>query len=251
MSPFRGLLPTFERPLAPPTFINIRPEGSRLGRKIGILVAGAFMLGIALAQFDNSPTLEATAMTASPAPPAMALAEAAAPVQSLPVAKPAVEKPRKAAQVVCEQKASVRRECADMRAAKEAKLLPLPVQTAVAAPARPGAEAVAQPKPETVPSIAAQAMAAVTPTPAEAAPATPARAAARQKPKKPRVPADDPVVERLVHVYDQIGADGRRVPVYRRASGGYETGTIVDDEYRPSRRVNLEPQRGARYFGLQ
>ena len=53
-------------------------------------------------------------------------------------------------------------------------------------------------------------------------------------------------VERLVKVYEQVMPDGRRVPVYRRAgSGGYETGTIVDGEYRPARRAE------ARFFGLQ
>jgi hypothetical protein len=55
-------------------------------------------------------------------------------------------------------------------------------------------------------------------------------------------------VERLVKVYEQVMPDGRRVPVYRRSgSGGYETGTIVDGEYRPARRAEA----GARFFGLQ
>jgi hypothetical protein len=69
-------------------------------------------------------------------------------------------------------------------------------------------------------------------------------------------------MERLVRVYDQVLPDGRRVPVYRRVgSGTYETGMIIDGEYRssrriidgeyrPSRRANLDPPTG-RYFGLQ
>jgi hypothetical protein len=41
--------------------------------------------------------------------------------------------------------------------------------------------------------------------------------------------------------------DGRRVSVYRRSNGSYEVGSIVDGEYRPTRRTEA----GARYFGLQ
>jgi hypothetical protein len=197
-----------------------------------------------------------TEATATAAGPVAVPIRAAAPVVAAPAVTPAVEKPRKVTQVLCGQKTSARRECADIRALKEAKLAPqpAPVETAAAvvAPERPGAvEPAAVSEPQTVPAtsaIAAEAMAAV--MPADAA-SPPARTAARQKPKKARVPADDPPVERLVHVYDQVTSDGRRVPVYRRANGGYETGTIIDDEYRPSRRVNLEPARGTHYFGLQ
>jgi hypothetical protein len=255
MFPFRSIFPSFERPVPPPRYLNIRPEGRGIGRKIGALMAGCLAVGIALAQFDGAPPAEGTAL---PVMGSAATAQFAAPAEAMLAATPAIEKPRKITPVVCGQKASVRRDCADIRAAREAKLAPqliLPETSAtVLAPARPGAaaEQIATLRPET-PAVdtvlAAEAMAAATPAAAPASP--PARAAARQKPKKVRVPADDPPVERLVHIYDQIAPDGRRVPVYRRNDGGYETGTIVGDEYRASRRVNLEPPRGQRYFGLQ
>jgi hypothetical protein len=65
--------------------------------------------------------------------------------------------------------------------------------------------------------------------------------------KKTRYP-DDLLVERLVRVYDQILPDGRIVSVYRRASGGYESGSITYGEYRRAAAVPLERPR---YFGLQ
>jgi hypothetical protein len=92
----------------------------------------------------------------------------------------------------------------------------------------------------------------------EAPAAQPQKTAAAPKAKRQRsVPDDveryvrDAPVERLVKVYEQVMPDGKRVPVYRRVgSGAYETGVIVDGEYRPARRANLDPPSG-RFFGLQ
>jgi hypothetical protein len=257
MFPFRSLFPSFERPVPPPRYLNIRPEGRGIGRKIGALMAGCLAFGIALAQFDGAPPVEGAV------PPAAALAAPAqvtAPSEAT-LATPAVGKPRKITQVACGQKASVRRDCADIRAAREAKLAPqlasaTETSATALAPARPGAaaEQIARLGPETLPAntaLAVEAMAAATPAAASLSASPPVRAAARQKTRKARVSADEPPVERLVHIYDQVAPDGRRVPVYRRNDGGYETGTVVGDEYRPSRRVTLEPLRGQRYFGLQ
>ena len=89
--------------------------------------------------------------------------------------------------------------------------------------------------------------------PAEVPAAKPQRNAARKAKQRNQDQRnqDNAPTERLVRVYDQVLPDGRRVPVYRRVgSGGLETGTIVDGEYRPTRRANLEPP-GGRLFGLQ
>lgn len=106
----------------------------------------------------------------------------------------------------------------------------------------------------------AQRVSAVTPpeTPAvtqpEAPAAQPQKTAAAPKAKRQRAVPEEVIraareapVERLVKVYEQVMPDGRRVPVYRRQGGGYETGTVVDGEYRPARRAEA----GARFFGLQ
>jgi hypothetical protein len=130
-----------------------------------------------------------------------------------------------------------------------------------AAEPKPAAATAKAPNPDqdvTAPA-AAQRVSAVTPpeTPAVTQPAAPVaqpqKTASAPKAKRQRGVPEDVVravreapVERLVKVYEQVMPDGRRVPVYRRAgSGGYETGTIVDGEYRPARRAE------ARFFGLQ
>jgi hypothetical protein len=68
------------------------------------------------------------------------------------------------------------------------------------------------------------------------------------RPKTKKIRPPEAPAERLVHVYDDVLPDGRRVPVYRRANGAFETGAVVEGEYRPGRTVQL---REPRYFGLQ
>jgi hypothetical protein len=259
----RSLFPSFERPAPPPRYLNSRPEGRGIARKIAALAAAVVAVGIALPAFENAPAVETAASTA-----ATPVITAAAPTQVMAAAQPAAavpapsEKPRKVNQALCGQKASVRRDCADIRAAKEARLvIPAEASATTATPAAPeAAPQTAAAKPEILAAntiVAEAAMASAKPAEIASVPATPpgppARVAARPKPKKPRpaAVADEAPMERLVHIYDQIAPDGRRMPVYRRSNGSIETGTIIEDEYRPSRRVALEPQRGTRYFGLQ
>jgi len=137
-------------------------------------------------------------------------------------------------------------------AAVEAKTQPAAAKPAVAAKAsKPDQDAVA---PATTQRTAQFPLV----TQPEAPAAQPQRTAAAPKAKRQRsVPEDveryvrDAPVERLVKVYEQVMPDGRRVPVYRRVgSGAYETGVIMDGEYRPARRANLDPPSG-RFFGLQ
>jgi hypothetical protein len=258
--PIRSLFPSFERSAPPPRYLNIRPEGRGIARKVAALAAAVVAVGIVLPAFENAPAVEAAAntaatpvITAATPTPVMAAAQ---PVAAIPAL---AEKPRKLYQALCGQKTSARRDCADIRAAKEARLV-IPAETTATPAVVEAAAQTAVAKPDILAANTILAEAAMASTkPAEIAsvsatpPAPPARVAARQKPKKPRpaAVADDAPMERLVHIYDQIAPDGRRMPVYRRSNGSIETGTIVDDEYRPSRRVALEPQRGTRYFGLQ
>jgi hypothetical protein len=152
-------------------------------------------------------------------------------------------------------------------AAVEAKPTPAEAKPAAvaarSAPAEPRQAAVAARAPNPDPDSVAP---AATPrgglfplvTQPEAPAAQPQKTAAAPKAKRQRsVPEDveryvrEAPVERLVKVYEQVMPDGRRVPVYRRVgSGSYETGVIVDGEYRPARRANLDPP-SVRYFGLQ
>ena len=188
---------------------------------------------------------------------------------------------------LCSQRATARRDCASVKAVKDARLKapdPVPDTASTRAPASAAAP-VAASGPEPLNNEAPRAAAAKAPDPvpasasARTSASVPASAAARvspsapaslkevppavvaavfaatasvPKPKRPR-PVEEAPVERLVRVYDQVMPDGRRVPVYRRAgSGSLEMGTIVDGEYRalrPARRANLEPP--GRYFGLQ
>ena len=176
---------------------------------------------------------------------------------------------------LCSQRATARRDCANVKAVKDARLTapdPVPASASARAPASVPASAAAPvaasgpaplnnneaPRaavakaPDPVPasasartsaSVPASAAARVSPSaPAPSKEVPPAVVAAVfaatanvPKPKRPR-PVEEAPVERLVRVYDQVMPDGRRVPVYRRAgSGSLELGTVVDGEYRALR----------------
>jgi hypothetical protein len=221
----------------------------------GVLVVG-LASAIALTPRDTADSLD------SPATPA-AVASAADSVQpqktavvepalaTAPTPTPEKAKPAKTA-AACGQ-STARKDCVAARAAKAA-LLEVPQETS---PSSPVVESVAEPAANTPPAAvhtaATEALAAADPVVAAAAPAnTPLRTAAKKKKtavaaKKPRYP-DDLLVERLVRVYDRILPDGRVVSVYRRASGGYESGSITYGEYR---RASAAPLDRPRYFGLQ
>jgi hypothetical protein len=181
-----------------------------------------------------------------------------APVEAKPavaISKPAVTESKPA---VTETKPAVTE---TKQAVAEAKPAPLEAKPAAVTAKAPNSDR------DSVAPAASQRVSAVTPpeTPAvtqpEAPAAQPQKTAAAPKAKRQRPPIPEEVVrfvreapvreapvERLVKVYEQVMPDGRRVPVYRRqGSGGYETGTIVDGEYRPARRAEARP----RFFGLQ
>jgi hypothetical protein len=247
----RHIFPAFERPVAEPHYVHIKPRRSGLALKIaGVLVAG-LACAIALTPPDTSNSSESAA---SPVVVASAT-EGAQPqkpvaVDATPTPTPEKAKPAKTA-AACGQ-STARKDCVAARAAKAA-LLEAPQETSpspspvVASAVEPAANIPAI----TAPTAATEALAAAEPV-ATAAPAnTPLRTAAKKKTavaaKKPRYP-DDLLVERLVRVYDRILPDGRVVSVYRRASGGYESGSITYGEYR---RASAAPLDRPRYFGLQ
>jgi hypothetical protein len=253
----RFSLPSFEKPVERPRYLNVETEGRNF-RGIGIVLALAAFCGVALALWEPSHQVTspfATASRSTPTPtPAETVAVAAA-VEEDDQAAPTVK-----LSTLCSQRATARRDCANVRAMKDARLnaadsepveesKPAPIAAKADAPVAAKADVPVQPAPAT-PSIVRQAAAAA---PAEAPAATPPEAAAPKpaaKVKRPR-PAEEAPIERLVRVYDQVMPDGRRIPVYRRVgSGGLETGTIVDGEYRPARRANLD-QPPSRVFGLQ
>lgn len=240
----RNLFPDFERP-APRRYLNIRPQPRRLGRKIagGLFLSLICAIALApLAATDSPPSSPALVPVAYLTDAAAQKAVPAEPVKTA-AAKPACTR------------TTARKDCAEARAAKAALLA-----AAVAEPASPPAPASAMAAPvvvadnrtETPARVAGtEALAAAEPA-SEADAVAPAKPATKRKAKKTRVADAAPAerserVERLVRVYDQVLPDGRRVPVYRRANGGFESGSIVNGEYR---RTALALDR-ARYFGMQ
>ena len=265
MTLLRFLLPSFEKPVDRPRFIHIEPEGYDF-RGIGTVLILAASCGVAIALWDPSYQVTSSREVTSPTVAASSLAttKVNAP-QTTASADDEDDDPAPAVRLSSQcSRATARRDCAKEKAMKEARLKATepnaPARAAVVATvpaAAPVAVFSASPIKEIQPAaVAAKASAdAAEPAPAVIQPVSapavqPQRAAAAPKAKRPRV-VEDGSVERLVKVYDQILPDGRRVPVYRRVGGsGLETGTIVDREYRPARRANLELPFG-RYFGLQ
>lgn len=255
---FRFLFPSFEKPVDRPRYINIEQD-SRDFRGIGAVLALAAVCGLGFVLWEPSHQVTTPFVTATPARPTPATASAKAP-ETTAVAAEAEEDqvvaPTVKLSAQCAQRATARRDCASVRAFKDARLN-------APEPAAPEPDAVPS-KPEAVatkvsasaePAVVPQASAMIAETPAVAPSDTPVvqtqKTAAAPKAKRPR-PAEEAPVERLVRVYDQVLPDGRRVPVYRRVgTGALETGSIVDGEYRPGRRAANLDSPSSRYFGLQ
>jgi hypothetical protein len=252
----RGLFPSFEKPVERQRYLNIEPQ-RRDFRGIGTVLGLAAFCGLALALWEPSHTATTPVVAAATQPgPAPADANKAASLETTAAAEVEDDQPAPTVKLssACAQKATARRDCAGVKALKEARLkapeptASKPVQAPPATVKEPSANQAAPVAVAAKPTDTASAANAQTEAP-NAQPQQ--RMAAAQKAKRSRVQHEEAPLERLVRIYDQVLPDGRRVPVYRRVGGGYETGTIIDGEYRPSRRANLEPPYSARYFGLQ
>lgn len=262
MFSLRYLFPSFEKPVERPRYLNLEPA-RRDFRGIGTVLVLAVSCGVALALWEPStqattPFVTAAVEASKVANPAPAGVSKVAIQETMAAAGTAAETDDDQAALTvklsafCSQRTTARRDCAEVKALKEARLK-APEPAASSKPeAAPAAMKVheAQPELASAPAQAAEPVSAVNAQPDAAAAQASQRTATAPRAKRPRA-ADDAPVERLVRVYDQVLPDGRRIPVYRRAGGGYETGTIVDGEYRPTRRATLEPPYGARRFGLQ
>lgn len=284
---FRFLFPSFERPVERPRFVNLEPESHDF-RGVGTVLLLAASCGVALALWEPSHQVTSP-FVAAPGSRSAPMTADRAPSQETTAAAAAADADDDAAPTVklstlCSQKTTARRDCAEVKAIKDARLnapepTPEPAKQrkspVVAAQSPSKANQAVASKPSLTPAVAPSQAPAVTPSQASAAPsATPPRppadiptqtasvtqpetsAAQSQKTafapkaKRQRQPTEEASVERLVRVQDQVTPDGRRVPVYRRVggSGGYEVGTIVDGEYRASRRLadDHRPARRAR-----
>lgn len=226
MSPFRFLFPSFEKPVARQPYINLeRPRRRLSGVGIALGVSVLFGSALALPQILQLPKGQQQFDAPSPAKTEAAASGETATISSAAAAAAYADaaQPSVKLSALCAEKPTARRACAQAQAAKEA-LLSGSLARADAAPA------VQQPT-------------------------TQQQAASGPKPKAKTVRSGDEVpgapVERLVRVYDQVMPDGRRVPVYRRADGSLEVGTVTDGEYRPSRSAELAPPAGRGFFGLQ
>ena len=215
MSPFRFLFPSFEKPVARQPYIKLERPGRRMNG-VGIVLAISVLFGIlfALPEILQVPKGQPQFDDIAPVKTTQAapVTMAAASTAETPAAYADASPPAVKLSVLCAEKPTVRRACVQAKAAKEA-LLSGALARADAAPA-------AQPT------------------------------APKPKAKTMRAPDAAPA-ERLVRVYDQVMPDGRRVPVYRRANGSLEVGTVAEGEYRPSRSAELAPPGGPGVFGLQ
>ena len=253
------MFPSFGKPAERPRYINVETEG-RSFRGVGIVLGLAALCGVALALWEPSHQVTSpfTAASSSRSAPATIPAETTA---ASAVVEDDQTTPTVKLSTQCSQRATARRDCANVKALKDARLnapesespeesKPAPVAAKADMPAVAKPDALVQP-PVVTPVVTRQTAAA---TPAETGEVAQPEAAAHKpapKVKRPRA-VEEPPVERLVRVYDQVLPDGRRVPVYRRVgSGNLETGTIVDGEYRPARRANLDPPSGRYYYGPQ
>ena len=324
---FRFLFPSFEKPVEQRPYVNLEPESHEFSG-VGVVLLLAASCGVALALWEPSHQVTSPFVTASPQRAAPAVASKAASQETTAAAEAAAEAdddqvaPTVKLSTLCSQRATARRDCAGVKALKDARLKPAepdPVPAKETKPATVAAKASKPDQAEPLPAtslrggdgrnlpapaqdpavslappavsptqqrsttLAGQAPAAtaaqnspVAQAEAPAAQPQPQKTASISKSKRQRpipdeverlvrdapveakrqraVPAEverlvrEAPVERLVRVYDQVTPDGRRVPVYRRVgSGSYETGVVVDGEYRPARRVEA----GTRYFGLQ
>jgi hypothetical protein len=272
------LFPTFEKPVERSRYLNLEPARRDFSGIAMVLVLAA-SCGVAFALWEPSTRATTPFVTASAPSTADTTKVAAAPQAA---GKPVAQETMAAANVEedepaltvglssqCAQRATARRDCANVKALKEARLkAPAPVPTPPAKPQIAPAviaqteAAPAAPKADPTPAVieaATVSQAEATPpkpvktveAPAASAPEQPAakpQRTATHKAKRPRV-QEEPPVERLVRVYDHVLPDGRRVPVYRRSNGRLEIGGVVDGEYRSyARRAEMY---GPRHFGLQ
>jgi hypothetical protein len=274
----RFLFPSFEKPQARPRFVNIERESHDF-RSVGTVLLLAASCGVALAFWEPTHQVTTPFVTAS-APRSVTPAVGASKVAGPETTSTAdADDDQSTATVklstLCSQRATARRDCASVKAVKDARLKapdPVPVAASAHAPAsvpdsaaapvaasgpaplnnNEAPRAMVAKAPDPVPasasartsaSVPASAVARVSPSsPAPSKEVPPAVVAAVfaatanvPRPKRPR-PVEEAPVERLVRVYDQVLPDGRRIPVYRRAgSGSLELGTIVDGEYRAIR----------------
>lgn len=231
------LFPSFEKPVARQRYINVQPQRPGYGGIGGVLVLSALCgIGIVLA-LPETPQLS----SAAPRTAVTATLKQAPAIETTATAAADDDEIFRKLSALCTDKPTARRACAEAKAAKEARLAAALARAEADPPKTQSASAAAG-----AGKASATAKASVEPEEANAEVPSPAP---RQKTKTARV-ADEAPVDRLVHVYDHVAPDGRRVPVYRRSNGRYEFGAIVDGEYQQSRSAELTPPRRS-YFGLQ
>ena len=185
---FRSLFPSFEKPVERPRYVNIEPESHEFSG-VGVVLLLAASCGVALALWEPSHQVTSPFVTATTTRSAPTAAGKTAEPETIAAADSDDDQaqPTVKLSTVCSQRATARRDCADVKAIKDARLKsadPEPVPETVPAPTKQTKRAAVAAKAANSDQAAAPAaapqVAAVTP-PAPAAPA-PRIAAVASKP---------------------------------------------------------------------
>ncbi|MEX0752786.1 MAG: hypothetical protein WD073_07660 [Xanthobacteraceae bacterium] len=220
MSLLRSLFPSFEKPLPQRRHSQLEPQRRSL-TGIGVVLAASALFGGILLALPEAPQHTTVPPRFLVAAPVTLQAPVRNPLESTATATDENGDEPSAAQlaILCGDRPTARRVCIEAKAAREAQAEAL---------ARAEAKTAAQAKAATAAKVAAAAR-------AEAS-------AAEQHNRNPRSAqaANDRAGDQLVHVYDHIAPDGRRVPVYRRPDGGYEFGAMQEAPPRPERRADVQ-----------
>jgi hypothetical protein len=232
MSPLRYLFPSFEKPVAQRQHLQLESPRRRFGGIGAVLALSAVCGGIFLALPDTTPgqrTKPPRFLVAAPVQSQRAPVDTSAASTTASAAEDGADLSLMKLSILCGDKPTARRICAEAKAARDAKLAEIA--------ARKKAKARAEQMAAMAAKIAAEAVAEANGT------QTAADDASSQQQKAAHV-ADKQPAGQLVHVYDQIAPDGQRVPVYRRSSDGRYVFGAPEPAPPPDRRAELQQPRG-------
>lgn len=200
---FRSLFPSFQQPADRPRYLNIEPEGRNF-RGVGIVLLLAAVCGVAVALWEPSNQITSpfvTAATPRSAPATVGAQPETAAVDTDDDDDDQVT-PTVKLTTLCSQRATARRDCANVKAMKDARLN-APDPEAAVAPAeevKPATVAVEVSSPEPKPAAVTAKPSGPEPKPAAAPASKPALVAAKTSNPVPPAVAPAPAATQSVAV---------------------------------------------------